>query len=102
MQDRMIPLSVSVIDNDEDRLRGIIDVNGGKAVFKVLTDDGQFTPGQWRVETILEAAEQEVSTTVSSNARKKKEILSIHGNWELINLQEIAAEIRFHMGRDPR
>ncbi len=102
MKDQIIPLSVSVIDSSEDRLSGAIEVNGGKAVFQVLTPDGQFVAGRWKVETILKAAEQEVSTTVFSNTRKKREILSIHGDWTIINLQEIAAEIRFHMGRDPR
>jgi len=85
MQDQLIPLSTTIIDNDEDRMHGVIDITGGRPVFKVMTIDGQLTPGQWRVETVLDFAEE------------GRKVLPIVDEWTMINLQEVAAEIRFRM-----
>ena len=90
MLDQLIPLSTTIIDNDEDRMHGVIDITEGQAVFKVMTIDGQLTPGQWRVQTILDLAEE------------GREILPIADEWTMINLQEVAAEIRFKMDRITR
>ena len=90
MLDQLIPLSTTIIDNDEDRLHGVIEITDGRSVFKIMTMDGQLTPGQWRVETIFDVAEE------------GREILPIEDEWTMINLQEVAAEIRFRMDRITR